>query len=113
MSSIKALSVSEAELRYDEYQGFEEGKLRFAKMNDEYQKLLDSRFLKFEKPRRERVLNSDFTEVTNCSARFGIITIFQCFVTRTNWREMPIYRIGGGGGGEISERFSVNKYSKI
>ena len=39
---------------------------------------------KFEKPRREGVLDSrDFTEAMVCSARFGIAIIFQHFVTRT------------------------------
>ena len=50
-------------LRHEDYQDFEEGNLRFTKMNGEYQNLFDSRILKSEKPRRERVLNSGFIEV--------------------------------------------------
>ena len=75
----KAFSGIEAELSHEEYQGFEEGNLRFTKMNGEYQSLFDSRFLKFDKPRREGVLESGLTEVTVCSTRFEIIVIFSAF----------------------------------
>ena len=41
---LKAFSGIEAELRHEEYQGFEEGNFRFTKINGEYQNLFDSRF---------------------------------------------------------------------
>ena len=61
---LKTFSGIEAELRHEEYPGFEEGNLRqYTKMNGEYQKLFDSRFLKFLKPCREHVMqNSGFTD---------------------------------------------------
>ena len=50
---LEACSGIQGERRHEEYQGFEEGNLHFAKENGEYQNLLYSRFLKFEKRRRE------------------------------------------------------------
>ena len=81
---LKAFSGIEAELRHEEYQGFEEGNFRLTKINGEYQNLFDSRFLKFEKPRRERVLNSGFPEVTVCSARLGIICVCNKYNVKRN-----------------------------
>ena len=78
---IKTFSGTEVELGHKEYEGLEEGNLCLTKMNGEYHNLFENTFIKFEKPRRGRVLNSGFTEVTVCSARFGIITLFQLFVT--------------------------------
>ena len=85
---LKAFSGIEAELRQEEYQGFEEGNVPFTKMNGECQNLFDSGLLKLETPRRERVLKPGFTVVAAYSARFEITLIFQRFVARTTYREM-------------------------
>ena len=58
---LKAYSGIEAELRRGENRGCEQGNLCLTKMNGEYKNLFDSRVLRFEKPRRERVLKSGFT----------------------------------------------------